>query len=164
MPLADVFTNESAILNGIVDVLTSVQGLSQSSVFIAADLIWLDAPPGDQYVEIIPGAAIDTQAEQQMGVLQDLITVAVFKRIYSDQAQRDTARIADASRGLLALVATIESALINNYLKGLCLLPVLPEHREAPERAPVELQGWVAIRRVFKLTYQYDFPLPQNQS
>lgn len=158
-------TTETAILNQIVTELRAITGLNEATVFICAIPLFLEDAPGDEYMEVVPGAAIDVQAKQATGRLQDSFTVCIFKRLFSDQEGRDTQRIADATNGILALVDSVQSKLIASYCKGLALVPILPERREAAERNPQDpADGWIMIKRTFRVEYLYTFPSAQSTS
>jgi hypothetical protein len=163
--IANTTTTEAAILNQIVKELRTITGMNEYTVFVCAIPLFLEAPPGDTYIEVVPGAAIDLQAKQGTGRLQDGFTVCVFRRLFTDQEGRDTERIANASLGILATVAAIEQKLIASYCKGLALVPVLPERREACERNPQDpADGWVMMKRAFRVEYLYSFPAAQSTS
>jgi hypothetical protein len=163
--IANVNTSETAILGQIVTELQAITGLNAGTVFIAAIPLFLEAPPGDQYLEVVPGAALDVQAKQGTGHMADTFTVCVFRRLWSDEAGRDTARIADSTRGLLALIDAVDAKMIASYLKGLALVPILPERREAGERNPQDpADGWIMMKRQYKVEYLYSFPSAQSTS
>jgi len=127
--------------------------------------LFLEDPPSDVYLELVPGAAMEKAAKQGTGWVEDSFTVCVFKRLFRDQDGRDTARIADASAGLLKTVAAVDAKLTANYLSGLALVPILPERRDAGERNPQDpADGWIMVKRSFKVEYLYAFPSPQSTS
>lgn len=157
--MANTLTSETAVLNQVVTELRTITDANVGNVFIAAQSIWLSEPPGDFYIEVIPGVALDKWGKQAGGWIRDSFTVAVFKRVVLDQTDQDTVKIADASLGLLALVATVQTKLIESFLAGLALVPVLPDRREAGERNPDDpYDGWVMMRRTFNVEYLYAFP------
>ena len=156
--MGNTFTSESAILNQVVAQLASVTGFNADTVFVAATVEWLDGAPGDRYIEVIPSIATDKNAAGEIGEVEDTFTVCLFWRLYSDQAQRDTKRIADATNGALVALANIEASLTNCTLAGLALKACLPERREDFERPPVDLPGWVMVRRRYKVGWAYSFP------
>ena len=163
--IPNVNTSETAILNQTVAELQAITGMNAGTVFIAAIPLFLESPPGDVYMEVVPGAAIDAQAKQGTGRTEDAFTVCIFKRLFSDEAGRDSARIADATQGLLAVVASVEAHIVASYLKGLALVPVLPDRREAAERNPADpADGWICIKRVFKVEYLWSMPSAQSTS
>ena len=156
--MADVLTTEVAILNQIVNEITTLVSGNAGNVFIAAQAVWLSEPPGDFYIEVIPGVALENWMKQGNGWLKDSFTVAIFKRILSDQTDQDTIKIADASVGLLNLVATV-GGLVTSKLAGLALNPVLAQRREAGERNPDDpYDGWIMMRRQFIVEYRYATP------
>lgn len=165
MGIPNVNTTETAILNQAVTELQAISGMNVGTVFIAAIPLFLENPPGDQYIEVVPGAAQDVQAKQGTGRIDDSITICIFKRVFSDEVGRDSVRIADASVGLLQLVYTVEQKIIASYLAGLALVPVLPVRREAGERNPQDpSDGWVMMKRQFRLEYLYSMPNAQSTS
>lgn len=157
--MPNVQTSETAILNQVVTELLTLSNATALNVFLAAQVIWLSEPPGDFYLEVVPGVAQDNWAKQAGGWVKDSFTVAIFKRVLMDPNDSDAAKIADASVGLLALVASVQTKLIESFLAGLALVPILPERREAGERNPEDpYDGWVMMRRTFKVEYLYAFP------
>lgn len=164
MTIPNVNTSETAIINQIVAELRTLPDANDMNVFLSAVVEWLDTPPGDWYVEIIPGVAQDRGTKEEVGMVDDSFTVCLFWRLYADPAQRDTIRIADASLGALQFVRRIEDKLTNSFLAGLALVPILPNRRDSFERAPLELPGWVMVRRAFTFSWLWSFPSRQSVS
>jgi hypothetical protein len=163
--MANVITTETAILNQVVAELQTLNDANAGNVFIAAQTVWLAEPPGDFYLEVIPGVAIDKWAKQGNGWIKDSFTVCVFKRLIVDMQDQDTAKIADASVGLLKLIDDVQTKLTLSYLAGKALVPILPERREAGERNPDDpYDGWIMMRRTFVVEYLYAVPALHSTS
>jgi hypothetical protein len=166
MPIpANTNTTEYAILNQVVTELQTISGMNSANVFISAFATFLPSPPGDVYIEVVPGVAQDMQAKQGIGALKDQINICVFWRFFGDQDGRDSARLADSTNGLFQFLATVEQKLIASFLAGKALVPMLPDRREAAERNPQDpADGWVMVKRSFNVEYLYSFPGPQSTS
>lgn len=164
MPSPNVITSTLAILNQITTELIALTSGNASNVFIAAHEVWLETPPGDFYIQIILGAGIDKWANQEQGWILDNITVCTFKKVLFDEEPQDSQRIANASVGLLNLVAIVEG-LSNSQLAGLALVPVKPTRREDSRRNPQDpYDGWAMIPRQFTVEYRYPYPSRHSTS
>ena len=158
----NVVTSTEEVLNEIVAQLATVEGLNTGNVWISAVPFFLQVSiPGDQYVQVVPGAAIDSYAGEGIGYTADQVKIVVFKRLLLDMAQQDTQKIANASVGILQLVQLITNKLTQNFLNAKLTSPLLPMRRDAANSAPVEAMGWVSMERVFQMRYLIDFSAPQ---
>lgn len=159
-----VVTNDSAVLREIVSELITIDGLNTGNVFISAEPIFLaSAYPGDQYVEVVPGGALDVLSKAGDGYIRADFRIIVFKRLLLDIKRQDTELIASASLGLFALVQTITDKLTQNYLK-LLVVPLRPIRRTSASSGPVIGAGWSSTERVFEATYLGTFSEPSNFS
>lgn len=156
-------TTETAILNQIVKELQTVTGFGTATVFLSVRPLFLASPPGDRYIEVVPGVAQDENTRHTIGEMNDSFSVCVYQRWLGDQDQRDTAKIADTSAGILATVAAVETKLTNSFLAGLALVPVVPRRRDAAAD-DLHRPGWVMIQRHFMLKYRYAYPAAQSLS
>lgn len=155
-------TTLTTCLNQIVAVLSTVDTLNNGNVFIAADPVFLGTSyMGDRYVEVVPGANMDKYAPVGSGYQDDSVSVYVYYRLLLDQADMDTRKLADSSIGLLALMDTIDDSIINHFLGGLLLQPMMPKSREPWPQAAA---GWAGIRRVYNFRYRTTYPNPQGMT
>lgn len=156
-------TNDSAVLNEIVDELRTVTGLGSSTVFISAEPIFLTTSyPGQQYVEVVPGGALDELSKAGAGYIRADFRIITFKRLLIDMKKQDTKRIADASLGLFKLVQDITDKLTQNFLAGLLVVPLRPVRRTSASSGPIIGAGWASVERVFEATYRGTFSDPSN--
>lgn len=167
MAFPNTITTPAAIFNQVSALLIArVTGLHAGNCAINAAVTWLgNAYPGDLYVQVVPGAAMDISADHAVGRVKHSFTVAVFWRLYNDQSGQDTLRLADSTRGLLQFIVGVNNAIINSALNSLANVPVKPDRTEQAEHDPVDIaDGWVMVRRVFTVTYLYNFPATQDIS
>lgn len=156
--------NRIAVYQQVMTELKLVDGFNDANVMMRVRPVFLTNPPGDQYVQVVTGTAIEKQARSYLGYCTDQITIAVFKRLLTDQAERDTQKITNDAVGLMKLMGAVESAMINTKLAGLLTATMCPVRTDAPEESGIEADGWVMMRRTFDMQHQYDFPAEQSIS
>lgn len=163
--MANVITDEISIINQVLAELRTLDDANEANVFLAAYPIWLPMPPGDWYIELVMGVGQDKAAKHPIGWMLDSFSVCIFRRLLVDQSDYDTKRIADESLGVLRMVLDVQTKLTESFLAGMALVPVLPDRRESGERNPEDpYDGWVMMRRTFRLEYLYAFPGPHSTS
>lgn len=158
-------TTLTAVLKAIVSQLATVSTLTTANTFICAEVRFLGtAFPGDVYVEVVLGSGTDHYANEGIGMMDDDVTIAIYKRLQVDVQNVDTQRLADQSLGVLQLVDSIFAKLTNNFLNGLLLQPMTPMRREPGDSVPVAGAGWATVHRRFKMRYLVTYPDPQQLS
>lgn len=156
-------TNDSDVLNEIVKELRTVTGLGTSTVFVTAEPIFFGTSyMGQQYVEVVPGGALDDFSKAGTGYIRADFRIITFKRLLIDMKDQDTQRIANASLGLFNLVRDITDKLTQNYLDDQLVIPMRPVSRTSASAGPIVGSGWASVERVFEATYRVAFSDPSN--
>ena len=161
MSITNDITTDLEVLDAVVKVLQ--KPFAKSQVFITAEPIFLGLSyPGDEYIEVVPGAKIDRGATVGHGLCSQEIRIVCFRRLMMDIQEQDTQRLINESRGLVATVNKVYSSLSNNFLENLLVVPMHPVRQSAASVAPLTATGWASIERVFTCQYEQPFPEVQN--
>ncbi len=153
------------VLEAIQTQLRTITNLDENNCYIIAEPVFLPGMyPGDQFVQIAPGNAIDKQAIAGNGVVQAEVRIAIYKRLLVDRAGQESELIADATNGILTLVETIQNKLTQNYLVGRLVIPMVPLRREVGGGVPAQQSGWARIDRLFMYSHRVTFSAQQQAS
>lgn len=155
-------TTDLAVLNEVLFQIKQITGISEANAWISATPLFLGTTyPGDLYIQVVPGVAVDELSKMGEGYNAAEITIICFKKLLLDRAQRDTKLIAEASIGLLKVVQNVSDRLTNNFLRGLLTVPMRPVRRGPASAAPAAT-GWASIERRYQAKYRVVYPAPQQ--
>lgn len=164
-------TTDAAVLLAIVDKINDSESINDHAVYVVADSFFQGVSYiGDHYIQVVPGAVVDTIAVGDdgagggIGLIETEFRVVIYRRQLSDLADQDTQRITHDSLGLLQLVNAVDAQLINSMLGGIVLTPIRPVRRAPVSKGPVVADGWAAQERLYTVKFQVSYPGIQDQT
>ena len=154
---------ELAVLNEIVTQLQTIAGLQSNNCYMVAEAVFMGGGwPGDQYVQVTPGIAIDSYAEQGRGYKTAEVRIAIWSRLLTDRPYQDGQKLANATTGLMVLVDTVQNKLTQNFLDGKLVRPLTPKRREPRAGVPAQQTGWARVDRIFAYSHRETFSAQSN--
>lgn len=152
-----MITTRSAITSTLVETIQGMDGFSSAVVFGVASPRFLDNPPGNLYVEVIPGPQSDEEGAMGWGKALFRVSVCVFVQMIVDREQDQITALSNSSAGLLQYIDTVDSTVLANTLGGILASPFVPEGIEEP-RADEENSGWFMQKRDYSCIYTFAYP------
>lgn len=159
-------TTDAAVLRAMVNKINDATSIPDQTAYVVAEPIFMGvAYTGDQYVQVVPGAAVDRIGTgNTRGLIETEVRAVVYKRLFLDSADIQTELITNASIGLLQLVGDVDGQLINSMLDGLIVQPIVPVRRAPVVKPPVFNSGWSSVERFYTLKYVVSYPAIQDQT
>jgi len=141
-------------------ILTRIKAIG--SPLVHDDFVYISPEPhftqeDDQYIQVVPGVPSSITAQAGYYLIQEDFEVAVWSRSYIDQGARSTARYADLTYGVLAVMSQVRSQLLNHFLSydsdDKASLPIIYLRGSKLFESP-EYPGWCYMSDTYQFGYE----------
>jgi len=140
-------------------ILARIQAIDTPKVH--DDYVYISPEPNftqedDQYIQVIPGVPNAITAQAGYYLIEEEFEVAIWSRSYIDQGGRSTARYADLTYGVLAVMSEVRSQLLNHFLSfggGTASLPIVYVRGSRLFESP-EYPGWCYMSDTYQFGYE----------
>lgn len=150
-----VVTDQAQVYRRILRKLQQSEWITTTNnIYVAYQPIF--DPTSNEAIQVIPGTPITTHPDTGVGLIEEEFQVAVWKKVLLDQLVHSTAKITNASIGILTTITAVRRTLIQSWLDGHATVPVVFLQGSAAAEHDADM-GWVMLTDTYRVSYQINW-------